>query len=50
MTPVAEIQLRPELFRKAFLDAGSMLLLFGLIVLFAALRQSGMLPTRLPLP
>ncbi len=49
-TAVAEIQLRPELFRKAFLDAGSMLLLLGLVVLFAALRQSGTLPTLLPLP
>jgi protein-S-isoprenylcysteine O-methyltransferase Ste14 len=50
VTPVTEIHLRPELFCKAFLDAGSMLLLFGLVVLFAALRQSGMLPTLLPLP
>ncbi len=50
VTPVAEINLRPELFRKAFLDAGSMLLLFGLVVLFAALRQFGTLPTLLRLP
>lgn len=46
----AEVQLRPELFRKAFLDAGAMLLLFGLVALFAALRRYGSLPTLLPLP
>jgi hypothetical protein len=50
VTPVTEIQLRPELFRKAFLDAGAMLMLLAFVVLFAALRQSGSLPTLLPLP
>jgi protein-S-isoprenylcysteine O-methyltransferase Ste14 len=50
VTQVSEIQLRPDLFRKAFLDAGTMLVLFGLVTLFAALRRSGSLPTLLPLP
>jgi protein-S-isoprenylcysteine O-methyltransferase Ste14 len=50
VTPVPDISLRPDLFRKAFLDAGSMLLLFGLVVVCSALRQSGTLPTLLPLP
>jgi protein-S-isoprenylcysteine O-methyltransferase Ste14 len=50
VTLVPDINLRPDLFRKAFLDAGSMLLLFGLVVAGAALRQSGSLPTLLQLP
>lgn len=45
-----EISLRPDILQKAFLDAGSMLLLFGLIASSTALRGAGLLPTWLRLP
>ncbi len=46
----AQVDLRPRIFRKAFLDAGSFVLLYVLIDTARALRDSGMLPTLLPLP
>jgi protein-S-isoprenylcysteine O-methyltransferase Ste14 len=45
-----EIALRPDLFRKAFLDAGSMLLLLLLVMSLTALRHQGLLPRLLSLP
>ena len=48
--PAVEISLRPDLFAKAFLDAGSMLLVFALLTALTALRQAGSLPTVLQIP
>jgi protein-S-isoprenylcysteine O-methyltransferase Ste14 len=44
------VQLTPQVFWKAFLDAGSFLLLFVLITTVVALREAGLLPTLLHLP
>ncbi|MCS6948610.1 MAG: hypothetical protein NZM12_13445 [Steroidobacteraceae bacterium] len=46
----AAIVLEPVLFRKAFLDAGAMLLLVILIETASRLRAAGWLPTLLQLP
>lgn len=48
-TQPTSLDLRPEVFRKAFLDAGSILVLYGLITLLAALRNAGIVPTLLQL-
>ena len=44
------IEVLPRVFWKAFLDAGSFALLLALIDLMRRLRESGVLPTLLPLP
>lgn len=44
------IEVQPRVFCKAFLDAGSFALLLALIDLARRLRESGVLPTLLPLP
>jgi protein-S-isoprenylcysteine O-methyltransferase Ste14 len=46
----AAVELHPEIFWKAFRDAGSMLLLFALIDVARQLREIGVLPTLLQLP
>lgn len=46
----ASLEVRPDVFRKAFLDAASILFLFGLLSVLAALRQAQALPTWLTLP
>ena len=44
------IEVLPRVFWKAFLDAGSFALLLALIDLARRLRETGVLPTLLPLP
>lgn len=44
------VQLTPQVFWKAFLDAGSFLLLYVLIITVVTLREAGLLPTLLHLP
>lgn len=44
------IELRPRIFWKAFLDAGSFLVLYLLVDSARALREAGLLPTLLHLP
>ncbi len=48
--PPERLEIQPRVLWKAFLDAGSMLLLLALIVLSRSLRDAGLTPLLLPLP
>jgi hypothetical protein len=45
-----QIEVRPRVFRKAFLDAASMLGVYGLVRIADALHGAGLTPTWIDLP
>lgn len=48
--PPERLEIQPRVLWKAFLDAGSIVLLLALIVATRLLREAGITPTLLPLP